>query len=425
MTFVNRLRSSAARVRLSPDVGLLVVTGLMILFGVGLRAQGLGFPPHFTFDEHHFVENARPYLSSGIDRNDHPPLGKLLIALSMRWVGDTPTGWRLFPLCFGLVNIALAGALAGRLFRDWRAAAIAAAFVAVDGFFISYSRTALLDGMLTSMFLASALAIVTARRWPDVLLASALVGLAVSIKFSGITLVAALVMMTLVLGRAPRLAVLGVGSAVVVYYAQYALGLALTGRDFAPRAVWEATLSLTKHHLALTDMTNPATSHWYTWFTPRRPLLLAQVPVEGGARVMTSLGNPLLWWGVNFVVLSGIFALLESALRRLRKLPQRIDGFFGEHRFALFALLMFYLLPIVPWIVSRRDSYIWHYLPAYGFGLILVAGAATHLYKRRLGAGLAALILVAEISVFYAPVWGKYPITHRAIAQRLFVSTWR
>jgi dolichyl-phosphate-mannose-protein mannosyltransferase len=425
MTSVKQLEPKTLASRFSGDAGLLLAAGSMIAFGIALRLQNLGFPAHFTFDEHHFVENARPYLTAGIDRNDHPPLGKLLIALSMRWLGDTPTGWRFFPLCLGTANIALAAGIAQRLFRDWRAASMAAAFVAVDGFFISYSRTALLDGMLTCFFLASALVIATAHRWRDVVLASVLIGLALSIKFSGITLAGAVVIVTLVMGRAPRLAVLALGAAVAVYFLQYSIGLAVTGRDFGPRAVWEATLALTKHHLALTDMTNPATSHWYTWFKPRRPLVLAWVPVDGGARVMTSLGNPLLWWSVNLAVLWAIIGLAESGLRRLRKLPERASGFFAEHRFAIFALVMFYLLPIVPWIVSRRDSYIYHYLPAYGFGLILVAGAVAQLYKRSLAAGLVTLILVAEVSVFYAPVWGKYPITHRAIAQRLFVETWR
>jgi dolichyl-phosphate-mannose-protein mannosyltransferase len=422
----NRPFQRAARVfsALSGNTGLIVAASLMIALGIWLRVQGLGFPPHFTFDEHHFVENARPYLTGGVDRNDHPPLGKLLIATALHWFGDKPTSWRFFPLCFGFVTIALAGAMAERLFRDWRAGLIAAAFVAVDGFFISYSRAALLDGMLTCFVLASALAAVTARSFGGVLLASALVGLAASIKFSGITMVGAIVVFTLVLGRAPRLSVLAIGTVLVVYFAQFSLGLALMHRPYGVEDVWKATFDLTRHHLALTDMTNPATSHWYTWFFPIRPLMHAWEPIPGGARVMSSMGNPLLWWSVSAAVLWALSSAADAALVRLRKLPQNATGFFAEHRFAILSLLMLWALPVLPWIISRRDSYIYHYLPAYGFGLVLVAGSLFHLYKKHVAGGLLALLLIAEVSVFYAPIWGKHPLTHRAIEQRLVLKSW-
>jgi dolichyl-phosphate-mannose--protein O-mannosyl transferase len=85
---------------------------------------------------------------------------------------------------------------------------------------------------------------------------------------------------------------------------------------------------------------------------------------------------------------------------------------------------MLWALPVVPWVISRRDSYIYHYLPAYGFGLVLVAGVVFHLYKKHLAAGLLALLLIAEVSVFYAPIWGKYPLSHKAIEQRLVLKSW-
>src|SRR5581483_4403071 len=58
-----------------------VVLAMMLAGGVVLRLRNIGFPPRFTFDEHHFVPNARRYLVGEADDNDHPPLGKLLIAV--------------------------------------------------------------------------------------------------------------------------------------------------------------------------------------------------------------------------------------------------------------------------------------------------------------------------------------------------------
>ncbi len=63
---------------------LLGLAAVLIALGVWCRTVGFGFPPTFLFDEHHFVENARNYLNHAADWNDHPPLGKLFIAASIR-----------------------------------------------------------------------------------------------------------------------------------------------------------------------------------------------------------------------------------------------------------------------------------------------------------------------------------------------------
>jgi len=90
-TALAALRTSPAnagsRLGLSP-LGVVLVC----LFGLGmyLRLHYFGVPSTFQFDEHHFVENARRYIDHQTDLNDHPPLGKLMIAFSMRVLGDTP-----------------------------------------------------------------------------------------------------------------------------------------------------------------------------------------------------------------------------------------------------------------------------------------------------------------------------------------------
>src|SRR6185436_1898052 len=141
---------------------LVSVCAALVVGGVWLRAQHLMFPPNLSFDEHHFVENARNYLAGRADWNDHPPLGKLLIALMIRLRGDNAVAWRTAPLLFGFGTIVLAHELARRLFQRWQAGLVAAAFVAAEGSLIAYSRTALLDGMLTFFCLAAALPV--ARR---------------------------------------------------------------------------------------------------------------------------------------------------------------------------------------------------------------------------------------------------------------------
>ena len=58
--------------RLNRVTQLLLVA--LIIGGVVARVHDFGYPNELTWDEHHFVENARNLLEGRSDRNDHPPL---------------------------------------------------------------------------------------------------------------------------------------------------------------------------------------------------------------------------------------------------------------------------------------------------------------------------------------------------------------
>lgn len=415
---------------LRKDRWLATVTGLMVLFGVVIRAQSLSFPKQMTFDEHHFVNNARNYLQAKPDWNDHPPLGKLLIGLGMSVFGDNSFGWRIVPLFFGLAAIGIAYGIGATLSRSWKGGAVAAAVLAVDGFFIAYSRTALLDGMLVTLVLGAALATLRARRPWQVAWTCVLVGFAVSVKFTGAVMIVPIVLATLVLAQAPRWTAALVAIVPVVYWGCFATGLAKLGLPWGPEAVWRATRGLLSHHLALTEMTNPATSYWYTWFLPEHPIFLRFDQTPTHVRVMTSMGNPLLWWSASLLMAATVASTLRKGVALLRpglREPRSngVGGFLQDHARAAAMLLLFWLLPLLPWVLTRRDSYIYHYLPCYGFGLLLVALLLTWLYERRAVWGLAAILLVADVSAFYAPVWGQLPITRDAMMQRMFLEKWR
>ncbi|MFN7144501.1 MAG: phospholipid carrier-dependent glycosyltransferase, partial [Myxococcota bacterium] len=163
----------------------LVCTAL-VLAGLAGRIHELELPATFSFDERHFVKNARRYLLGIRDGNDHPPFGKLLLSFSIGLFGDRPGAWRLPALLAGVANIGLAAGLARVFFRDRLAAVLAAAFVAADGFLLVYSRTALLDGPLTTLILGATLLAACARRPAHVGIAALLAGAAMSVKFSGI-----------------------------------------------------------------------------------------------------------------------------------------------------------------------------------------------------------------------------------------------
>ena len=104
---------------------LLVASLLLRLLSIGRPDGGL------IFDERYYVNAARVILSIppgqntytdrplGLDPNtEHPPLAKLMVAGSMRLLGDGPLGWRLPSVLFGTPSILLLYGVARRRARQ-------------------------------------------------------------------------------------------------------------------------------------------------------------------------------------------------------------------------------------------------------------------------------------------------------------------
>jgi dolichyl-phosphate-mannose-protein mannosyltransferase len=226
-----------------------------------------------------------------------------------------------------------------------------------------------------------------------------------------------------------------------VFYLQSACALWLTGRSGSIGAVIAENRKLIKHHLSYT-IVNPNSSHWYTWFLPWRPIFLRRDfdAVTGSIRVLITLGNPLLWWASTVAVVAVAVVVVRAGWRKLW--PQLLDGPLppgdaggpdpsaalkplGERAGLLLWILMIWAAPVAFWVPSLRDAYLYHYLPAYAFALVLLAGLIDRLYARRPLAALIGLALVLDVSLFYAPLWGEIPIMESALNARLFFPFWR
>jgi dolichyl-phosphate-mannose--protein O-mannosyl transferase len=398
----------------------------MILGGAVLRIQDIQYPYEHTFDERLYVSPAHHYLLGIPDLTDlHPPLSKLLIGVGMLLFGHNPVGWRFASLCFGLQSVVLAYLLTRELFDSPRAGWFAAAFVAVDGFFIAYSRTGLPDGVLTCLVLWSMLAAVTARGLGGVMVSALLVGLAGSIKWSGFMAGLPAVVTVLVLKRVRWYLVAGFVLAPVVHCGIWVVGLSLMRHPSDLGSVSAVMQRFFKAHTDLGHRANPLASPWYSWIYLYHPIVVKLSLWGQKTRYASSAGHPLLW------ALGGISVLglpLVAAVHALvPRWHQRYLGWFGApFTQRMLLLVLGWLAMLLPWTVGRGIyTFFYHYLPSWAFALLLLGAVVAHAERRRPGLVLALILLVCAIAVYFAPVWAELPMSVEAANRRLIFLPWR
>jgi predicted membrane-bound dolichyl-phosphate-mannose-protein mannosyltransferase len=141
---------------------------VLLLVSVALRVVWLDIPGGYgtggtlIFDEYYYVNVARnllgwpqgpdpsriPYPNAlpGTDPNqEHPPLAKLIIAASMRILGDNAWGWRLPSVIMGSLSILLFYLLMKRISKNGKYSFLATFLFSFDNLIFVDSRVAILD----------------------------------------------------------------------------------------------------------------------------------------------------------------------------------------------------------------------------------------------------------------------------------------
>lgn len=425
-----------------------VATALATALAAVLRLVGLDRVRALIFDETYYVKDAYSLMHLGYEgrwADDwdarfaagdfsglsatgsyvvHPPTGKWLIGLGEWAFGwDDPVGWRISAAVAGIVGVLLVCRIAWNLFRSPAITLMAGLFLATDGMHLVMSRTGLLDIFLTTFVEAAVLAVVKDQqqaqprlaeamaRWqPDVpahertglgprsgprwwlLLAGVLLGLACSVKWSGIYALAVLGLFVALREwttrrrfRHPRplraalrwdvpVAFLAlVPTAILVYVASWwgwmihpqAWAHGRTAADGGPATGPIAVLSdLWRYHVEMWGFHNGlSTPHNYqskpwTWLLQLRPTSFWYEKVDGACgpggapstdcvRNVVALGNPLLWW-----LGTAALALVLWALVRFRD-------------WRLGVIVCGYLAMYVPWFAYAHRTIFTFYTVAF------------------------------------------------------------
>ncbi|MBV8473475.1 MAG: phospholipid carrier-dependent glycosyltransferase, partial [Hyphomicrobiales bacterium] len=119
----HRLRTVAAHIFAPTGQALALWSLLVFAASLGLFLWGLAAARDIYFDETWYVATARTLIKTGeMLHQEHPPLGKLLIACSIWLFGDDPLGWRAMSALFGALTLVGALLWSFALLRDLKQA---------------------------------------------------------------------------------------------------------------------------------------------------------------------------------------------------------------------------------------------------------------------------------------------------------------
>ncbi|BCJ39927.1 phospholipid carrier-dependent glycosyltransferase [Actinoplanes ianthinogenes] len=468
-----RRRLTSLDTRLDPYSWL--VTGVIVTIAAILRLSGITYPQKLIFDEIYYPTDAWDMLQHGVEWDEktngpgyvvHPPLGKWLIALGEKAVGNSSLGWRLPAAIAGTLMILILIRVAYRLFHSIVLAGLAGLLMTLDGFQLVLSRTSLLDIFLGLFVLATFAAMVLDRDhyrrgllraletgtnrvivpwW--LFVAGVLFGLACAVKWSALFFLpvfAVLIIVWRVKARRSagvRVTILGdlgwgltsFALAAVFYLATWT-GWLVTGTGFyrhwradngmSEPPVLGALLNLWHYHSEAyrfhSGLTKP--HRYQSW--PWQWLLLGRpVPFDfatpGGcgapkcAQEILLLGTPILWW--SFLPALGALVWLGIAHRDWRA-------------YAIFASAMAGLLPWFYYAVrDGRTMFSFYVLPALPFlilAVVYVLGAVIARF-RSTGIAVAAVYVVAVALCFayFYPIFVDAVIPYDSWWARMWLGT--
>ncbi|WP_372514355.1 dolichyl-phosphate-mannose--protein mannosyltransferase [Streptomyces fragilis] len=506
-------------------VGPLLVT---LVAGL-LRFRDLGSPRAVMFDETYYAKDAWALVHRGFELSwpkdvdkqiierfgdvplptdaayvVHPPVGKYVIGLGELMFGLDPFGWRFMTAVLGTASVLLVCRIGRRMFRSTFLGCLAGLLLAVDGLHFVMSRTALLDGVLMFFVVAAFGCLVVDRDRARARLAAALpadgngwvrpdaevartlrlgarpwrwaaglmLGLAIGTKWSGLAVLAAFGLLTVLWdvgarrtagARHPHLVVLRrdlvpaflttVPVALVTYLASwtgwilspndgtggYYRNWALTegkGRswgfleqhlDWLP-SLWHYETQVWKFHVELTSPHTYESNPW-SWLVMGRPVSYfyeSPGPGQDGcpvdvvdkcSREVLAIGTPMLWW-------AGCLALLYVLWRWALRRDWRAGGI-------LCGIAAGYL----PWFMyQERTIFLFYavvFVPFLCLALAMTAGALLgrpDAGETRRGAGISGLgllvLLVLWNFVHFLPILTGEPIPLEEWQTRMWLDTW-
>ena len=438
---------------------LLPIT-LILLLAIFTRFWRLGVPDTYHFDEVYHAFTAKEMLLGNPAAWEfwntppegfayewtHPPLAKLFMALGMLIFGTNPFGWRFFGALFGVGIIILTYLLAKRLFRSQFIATVASLLLTFETLLFVQSRIGMNDAyfiffmLLSLWFLLSKKYAFAGLFWGFSLVSKWTAIYSIFIfafffihEFLQKTREEQKLYMRKMIFVIP---IFFVGSSLIIYLLSYSpffflndpnipnhidqkskvvkieqsLCQPIFPNDFCNKLVivWNVQQQMYWYHTQLTA-THSYQSLWYTWPFGLRPVYYYVGNFDDKIAQIYALGNPIIFW-------SGILAVI-FAIWRLIKKPT----------FALGLVIVAYLSFWLPWALSPRIMFLYHYLPSIPFLAIILAFTLEKflgLNKSKIIVA-AYLILVITTFIYFYPHVAAWPVPNSFNNTYFWLNSWR
>jgi dolichyl-phosphate-mannose-protein mannosyltransferase len=399
-----------------------------------------------VFDEVYYPKFAQNYLRGETLFDAHPPLAKYIIAIGIKIFGYAPFGYRCMTALAGsllpLITYELFWQLSDR--RGW--AWLAGWFIAMDGLLLVESRFGLINIYILLFGMLSHLCIVLAlkrsrQRWFWVLATGLMLGASISVKWTGLAYVVGLIAL---MGYAwsryrQTLNVLQILIGLIIlpiafYFVEWIPHLLINPE----RDIWELHRQILGFHQNLgvgkTEPIHPYCSPWWSWVLLIRPVAyFFEMRPNSMVQFVHAMGNPLLYWLSAIALLLGLSFLVASKLRFPPKIITQINlEYSSKSPSALFWLTLYvitsFLAHWLPWSLSKRCIFLYHYMPASVFVFATLALLVSLMWRsplpelRRLGSGIVAIITIAFI--FWLPIYIGLPISSGYLPVLMWLPSW-
>ena len=355
----------------------------------------------------------------------HPPLAKLIQALSIKAAGDTPIGWRLPSVIFGTAIIPAVFLFSFLLFGPV-VAVFSTLVISFENLNLVMSRIAMNDIFVTFFILSSFIFTVLYRRSGKtryLILTAIFLGLSASTKWTGIYAIG-IVFGYLVFYDARKrsfkfrhLLLLILPAAIyLASYGQFWLQ-GHTVLDFINlhKQIWwyQNRRDLVHPYGTTPIFCAPkglvGDKYFCPWVWDVRPTYFSYEQYGENSGYIHALGNPLVFWFGSAAVLYFVVTVLHR---------KKSEG--------LILVLLGYFAFWVPWVFSPRILFLHHYLPSIPFLATCLGLGIAKIWQSKFK--LAAILIVGLIALaffYFYPITSGYPIKTASIEGYMWFKTWR
>jgi predicted membrane-bound dolichyl-phosphate-mannose-protein mannosyltransferase len=344
------------KIKISPKKRTLFLF-LILLFAFASRVYRLNIPDKEYFDEVYHAFTAKimlhqdpkawewwnPHPEGYAYEWSHPPLAKIGMQLGMIIFGENAFGWRFPAALLGTFSVLLVYLIVKEAFKDEIFALLSALTFSLDGLFLVMSRIGMNDAYVLFFSLLAIYLFLKDR----IFFSSIAFGLALSSKWSALWVVPILFAAFFAFGKKFNFRYFWFFVLPPLVYVASYTQMFLTGHSFdifigVQKQMWW-------YHTGL-EATHPYTSKWWSWPLLIRPIWLYTNSFESGyVANIYAFGNPIVFW---FGLFSVIFSLYYAYVLKIKRLA-----------WVVFSYLVFF----VPWAVSPRIMFFYHYLPSIPF----------------------------------------------------------